>query len=82
MPKPWTPVEAKASSDGKATFDVWGRNYQYDGGLFPSQIKALNNPLPAAPISLVMAPAPDSPPQAAILMMGEMKPGVVHFQTT
>ncbi|HEX4054424.1 MAG TPA: glycoside hydrolase domain-containing protein [Tepidisphaeraceae bacterium] len=82
VPKPWTPVEAKASSDGKATFNVWGRSYQYDGGLFPSQITALNNPLLAAPIKLVMAPAPDSPPAAAILVMGDTKPGVVHFQTT
>jgi hypothetical protein len=29
-----------------------------------------------------MAPAPNSPPAAATLAMGEVKPGVVHFQTT
>lgn len=82
VPKPWTPVEAKVSSDGKAAFNVWGRSYQYDGTLFPSQITALNNPLLAAPIKLVMAPTPDLPPAAATLVMGDAKPGVVHFQTT
>ncbi len=82
VPKPWSPVEAKASSDGNATFKVWGRSYQYHGGLFPSQITALNNQLLAAPIKLLVAPAPDTPPALATLVMGDTKPGVVHFQMT
>jgi hypothetical protein len=81
VPRPWIPVETKVSSDGKVTFNVWGRSYQYDGGLFPSQITSLNRPLLTAPIKLVMAPAPDSLPAVATLVMQGTKPGVVHFQT-
>jgi hypothetical protein len=82
VPKPWTPIEVKASSDGKATFNVWGRNYEYDRSLFPSRITAVGNSLLAAPIKLVMAPAADPAPAAATLTISDTKPGVVHFQAT
>ncbi|MFA6175539.1 MAG: glycoside hydrolase domain-containing protein [Phycisphaerae bacterium] len=47
VPPPWSPVEVKGT-----TVSVWGRDYQFLDGVFPSQIINQKAPMLSAPMSL------------------------------
>jgi hypothetical protein len=63
VPAPWTPLkvrgkEARAGARGSAvSVRPWGRDYRFEGGLFPAQVTAKGASVLAGPITLRAARA-------------------------
>jgi hypothetical protein len=49
---PWTPVKTQHDANSNLSVDVWGRRYEYAGGILPTQIKTGSDNLLASAISL------------------------------
>ena len=49
---PWTPLVVKHIDNKKISINVWGRQYQFDGTIFPSKIFTQRENILAKPITL------------------------------
>jgi hypothetical protein len=49
---PWTPIKIDKKSTGNFAVQVWGRQYQFDNSVLPTQIIAQDQPLLQSPMAL------------------------------